>query len=45
MSATVGVDNFTDADIPFVSASFDGYDRSLAPYRGRYYYVQLGKKF
>lgn len=34
-----GVDNAFDADLPFVAASFDGWDRSLADYRGRYYYV------
>jgi hypothetical protein len=45
LSLTTGVDNFTDTDIPFVAASFDGYDRSLADYRGRFYYLQLTKDF
>jgi iron complex outermembrane recepter protein len=45
LSLTTGVDNFTDTDIPFVAASFDGYDRSLADYRGRFYYVQMTKDF
>ena len=42
---TVGVDNFWDEALPFVDSISEGWDRSLADYRGRYVYVELRKKF
>ncbi|WP_415923092.1 TonB-dependent receptor domain-containing protein [Steroidobacter sp.] len=45
VDVTAGIDNFTDTDPRFIAASFDGYDRSLADYRGRFYYLQLRKQF
>jgi len=43
---TVGLQNATDEDPPFVAGSFEnGYDESLADVRGRFWYVQLKKRF
>ena len=40
-----GAENVFDADLPFVAASTDGWDRFLADYRGRYLYLGVSKKF
>jgi hypothetical protein len=40
---TVGMQNVLDDDPPFVAAS--GYDPSLATVKGRFWYLQLKKKF
>jgi len=42
---TVGVENFWDTALPFVDSLSEGWDRSLADYRGRYMYVELRKRF
>ncbi|HYT53806.1 MAG TPA: TonB-dependent receptor [Verrucomicrobiae bacterium] len=43
---TLGMQNVLDADPPFVAASFEnGYDESLATIKGRFWYVQLKKRF
>jgi len=43
---SLGVQNVFDADPPFVAASFEnGYDESLATIKGRFWYVQLKKRF
>ena len=43
---TLGLQNATDEDPPFVAGSFEnGYDESLADVRGRFWYVQLVKRF
>ena len=43
---TVGLQNAFDEDPPFVGGSFEnGYDESLADIRGRFWYVQLRKRF
>ncbi len=43
---TLGMQNVFDADPPFVAASFEnGYDESLATIKGRFWYVQLKKRF
>ena len=42
----LGLQNVTDEDPPFVAGSFEnGYDESLTTIKGRYYYVQLKKRF
>ena len=42
----LGVQNVLDADPPFVAGSFEnGYDESLATIKGRFWYVQLKKRF
>jgi outer membrane receptor protein involved in Fe transport len=43
---TFGMQNVLDADPPFVAGSFEnGYDESLATIKGRFWYVQLKKRF
>ena len=43
---TLGMQNVLDADPPFVAgASENGYDESLATIKGRFWYVQLKKRF
>ena len=45
-TVTLGMQNVTDENPPFVAGSFEnGYDESLADVRGRFWYVQLVKKF
>jgi iron complex outermembrane recepter protein len=43
---TLGMQNVTDEDPPFVAGSFEnGYDESLATVKGRFWYVGLKKRF
>jgi iron complex outermembrane receptor protein len=43
---TLGMQNVLDADPPFVAGSFEnGYDESLTTIKGRFWYVQLKKRF
>jgi outer membrane receptor protein involved in Fe transport len=43
---TFGIQNALDSDPPFVAGGFGyGYDPSLADVKGRFWYVQLKKKF
>jgi hypothetical protein len=43
---TLGMQNVFDEDPPFVAlASENGYDESLATIKGRFWYVQLKKRF
>lgn len=43
---TLGMNNVFDRDPPFVLGSFEnGYDESVADIRGRFYYVQIKKRF
>ncbi len=43
---TVGMQNVFDEDPPFVAGNFENnYDESLADVRGRFWYVQLKKRF
>jgi iron complex outermembrane receptor protein len=43
---TLGMQNVLDADPPFVAGNFEnGYDESLATIKGRFWYVQLKKRF
>jgi iron complex outermembrane receptor protein len=43
---TLGMQNVFDEDPPFVALSFEnGYDESLATIKGRFWYVQLKKRF
>jgi iron complex outermembrane receptor protein len=43
---TLGVQNVLDSDPPFVGGAFENnYDESLADVRGRFWYVQLKKRF
>jgi iron complex outermembrane recepter protein len=43
---TLGMQNVLDADPPFVAgAGENGYDESLATIKGRFWYVQLKKRF
>jgi outer membrane receptor protein involved in Fe transport len=42
----LGMQNVFDADPPFVADSFEnGYDESLATIKGRFWYIQLKKRF
>ncbi|HVT72090.1 MAG TPA: TonB-dependent receptor [Lacunisphaera sp.] len=40
----LGVDNFWDEALPFVDSISEGWDRTLADFRGRYIYLELRKK-
>jgi outer membrane receptor protein involved in Fe transport len=43
---TLGMQNVFDEDPPFVAGNFgNGYDESLATIKGRFWYVQLKKRF
>jgi outer membrane receptor protein involved in Fe transport len=43
---TLGMQNVFDSDPPFVAGSFEnGYDESLATIKGRFWYMQLKKRF
>jgi iron complex outermembrane receptor protein len=43
---TLGMQNVFDEDPPFVAGAFEnGYDESLATIKGRFWYIQLTKKF
>src|SRR6266513_719462 len=43
---SLGVQNVFDEDPPFVAGSFEnGYDESLATIKGRFWYVQVKKRF
>jgi outer membrane receptor protein involved in Fe transport len=43
---TLGMQNVTDSDPPYVGGAFEnGYDESIADVRGRFWYVQLRKRF
>jgi hypothetical protein len=43
---TLGIQKVFDADPPFVAGSGEnGYDESLATIKGRFWYVQLRKRF
>ena len=43
---TLGMQNVTDEDPPFVAGSFEnGYDESLATIKGRFWYVGVKKRF
>src|SRR4030095_1085344 len=43
---SVGIQNVFDEDPPFVAGNFEnGYDESLATIKGRFWYVQLKKRF
>ena len=43
---SLGMQNVTDEDPPFVAGSFEnGYDESIATIKGRYWYVGLKKRF
>jgi hypothetical protein len=45
-TVTLGMQNVTDEDPPFVAGSFEnGYDESIATIKGRYWYVGLKKRF
>jgi hypothetical protein len=45
-TTTLGMQNMTDEDPPFVAGSGEnGYDESLATIKGRFWYVQLKKRF
>jgi outer membrane receptor protein involved in Fe transport len=46
MTITLGMQNVFDEDPPFVAGSFEnGYDESVATIKGRFWYVQLKKRF
>jgi outer membrane receptor protein involved in Fe transport len=43
---TLGLQNVFDSDPPFVDGSFENnYDESIADVRGRFWYLQLKKRF
>ena len=43
---TLGMQNVFDSDPPFVAGAFgNNYDESLATIKGRFWYVQLKKRF
>jgi outer membrane receptor protein involved in Fe transport len=43
---TLGMQNVFDTDPPFVAGAFEnGYDESLATIKGRFWYIQLKKRF
>jgi len=46
MTISLGLQNVLDCDPPFVAGSFEnGYDESLTTIKGRFWYVQLRKRF
>jgi iron complex outermembrane recepter protein len=46
VTLTLGLQNATDEDPPFVAGAFENnYDESVADVRGRFWYVQLKKRF
>jgi outer membrane receptor protein involved in Fe transport len=46
LTITVGVDNVTDEQPPFVAAAFEnGYDQQTANNKGRLWYVGVKKRF
>ena len=46
VTLTVGVDNVTDEEPPFVAAAFEnGYDQQTASVKGRLWYVGIKKRF
>ena len=46
ITITLGMQNVLDEDPPFVAGSGEnGYDESLATIKGRFWYVQLKKRF
>src|SRR5206468_281510 len=45
-TVTLGVQNVTDEDPPYVSGNFEnGYDESIATIKGRFWFVGLKKRF
>ena len=42
---SLGLQNVFDSDPPFVAINENGYDESLATIKGRFWYVQLKKRF
>jgi len=45
-TVTLGMQNVFDADPSFVAGAFEnGYDESLATIKGRFWYVQVKKRF
>jgi len=45
-SLFLGIQNVLDEDPPFAAGSFEnGYDESLATIKGRFWYVQVKKRF
>jgi iron complex outermembrane receptor protein len=46
VTISAGLQNVTDEDPPFVAGSFEnGYDESLTTIKGRFWYIQLKKRF
>ncbi len=46
VTITLGMQNVFDTDPPFVAGSFEnGYDESLTTIKGRFWYIQLKKRF
>ena len=46
MTISLGMQNVLDADPPFVAGAFNtNYDESIATIKGRFWYVQLKKRF
>jgi hypothetical protein len=46
VTVSAGLQNVIDEDPPFVAGSFEnGYDESLTTIKGRFWYVQLKKRF
>jgi hypothetical protein len=45
-TVSLGIQNVLDADPPFADGSIEnGYDESLATIKGRFWYVQVKKRF
>ena len=42
---SLGMQNVFDEDPPFVNGVENGYDESIATIKGRFWYVQLKKRF
>jgi outer membrane receptor protein involved in Fe transport len=46
VTISAGLQNVTDEDPPFVADNFEnGYDEALTTIKGRFWYVQLKKRF